>query len=55
MKVWILTIQILGTNIEYGYKFIYKSNCQTVGKSIIKKSKQMKYYCENKYLQIKKK
>lgn len=54
MKLWILTIQILNWNIEYGYKFLYESNCQNIGKSITGKSKQMKYYCKMKKFKIEK-
>ena len=53
MSVYILTLYILNAKIEYGYKFIYNSNCHKVGKQISGKSKQIKYGCKAKNIKIK--
>ena len=52
MKVWILTVQILSSSIEYGYKFLEKSNCQKVGRQLVGHSKQMEYSCRLKKVKI---
>lgn len=52
MKVWILTVQILSSNVEYGYKFLEKSNCEKVGKQITGHSKQMEHSCHLKKVKI---
>ena len=53
MNIYILTLYILNAKIEYGYKFIYNSNCHKVGKQISGKSKQIKYGCKAKNIKIK--
>ena len=55
MKFWILTIYILNANIEYGYKFIEKVNCEKIAKVIVGKSKQMKYSCKLNKINLNKK
>jgi hypothetical protein len=52
MIFWILTVQILNSNVEYGYKFIYKTNCEKIGKEIAGKSKQMKYSCKTRKIKL---
>jgi hypothetical protein len=52
MKVWILTIQILNSSIEYKYKFLERSNCEKVGNQTVGNSKQMGYSCRLRKVKI---
>lgn len=40
IKLWILTIAMVHGSIEYGYKFVFKENCEKVGKQYVFISKQ---------------
>ena len=52
MKFWILTIYMVNGYTTYGYKFVYKKNCEEIGKSLIKPSKQWYYACRGKYYEL---
>lgn len=48
MKLWILTISMMHGQVEYGYKFIQKSNCERIGKEYSKMIKNASYSCKLK-------
>lgn len=52
MKLWVLTILMVHGSVEHG-KFIDKSNCEKVGKDIVRDSKHMKFSCKLKTFKIK--
>jgi len=52
MKVWILTLFLNGKAFTYDYKFYYKRNCDTIGKSYLNKRNLNKYKCSFKKLEI---
>lgn len=45
MIFWLLIVSMIRGQTEYGY-FIEKSNCEKVGKDIIKRVKQSQYKCK---------
>jgi len=46
MKLWILIIYMLNGKTTYGYKFIKKTNCEKVGKDLVKVFKKSYYKCK---------
>lgn len=50
MIFWILTITMIHGQVEYGYKFTQKSNCEKVGKDILKTIRQGTFKCKPKSL-----
>lgn len=45
MSVYILSIILPNLTIKHPYKFIYKDNCEKVGKSLSGIKKNWKYRC----------
>jgi hypothetical protein len=45
MIFWILTITMLHGKVEYGYKFVNKSNCEKIGKNYSNILKHSTYKC----------
>lgn len=50
MIIWILTITMTHGQVEYGYKFTQKSNCEKVGKDLVKMIRQGFFKCKPKNL-----
>jgi hypothetical protein len=52
IKMWLLIIHMVNGTTTHGY-FMEKSNCQKVGKSIVKDIKSFKYECRLKRVKLK--
>ncbi len=52
MKVWVLLLTLGKYNIEHKYLFLYKKNCETVGKTFLNKRKTNKYRCYQKKVKV---
>jgi len=50
--MWLLIIHMVNGNVTHGH-FIDKANCELVGKSIVGKSKNLKYECRVKRVKLK--
>jgi len=53
MKLWVLTIYMVNGYTTYGYKFLEKTNCEKVGKELVKIIKHGKFSCKKKHHVIK--
>lgn len=53
MNVWILVLSLNGFKIEHKYSFLYKNNCEKVGKTFLNKRNTNTYRCIPKIIKIK--
>jgi|LakMenEpi03Aug12_release.lakeMendotaPanAssembly.Ray.scaffolds.fasta_scaffold2140488_2 hypothetical protein len=45
MSVWILVLSLNGYKIQHKYSFLFKENCEKVGKTFLNKRNTNKYNC----------